>query len=69
MASIVVNVRTIKKCAFCRHWYDPTNSAIEPRAPQIGLWTIRDTNQKNKCLLKNLSMSAGAFCGKYESKL
>ena len=20
----------IRKCAFCRHWYDPTNSAITP---------------------------------------
>lgn len=64
MASITVNIKQGKKCALCKHWYDPTNSAIEPKAPNIGLWKIKDINQKCMCLKKNIQTPAGAFCGK-----
>lgn len=70
MASLVVNIKAIKKCAFCKNWYDPTNSAIAPKAPNIGLWEIKDTNQKCLCLKKNIQMSANAFCSRdFSSKL
>ena len=64
MASMVINIKQMKKCAFCKHWYDPTNSAIVPKAPVIGLWEIKDTNQKCMCLKKNIPMAANAFCSK-----
>ncbi|MCR4833320.1 MAG: hypothetical protein K5900_07070 [Butyrivibrio sp.] len=63
-----VNIKTIKKCAFCKYWYDPTNSAIVPKSPHINLWQY-DDNCKNKCLLKNYDMRSNAFCNKYECKL
>lgn len=70
MSSTVVNINSIKKCAFCKHWYDPTNSAIAPKSPSIGLWEIKDTNQKCLCLKRNIKMSATAFCSSwYEKKL
>lgn len=70
MSSTVVNIKNIKKCAFCKHWYDPTNSAIAPKSPSIGLWEIKDTNQKCLCLKKNIKMPATAFCSSgYEAKL
>lgn len=31
MASTVVNIKYTKKCALCKNWYDPTNSAIDQR--------------------------------------
>lgn len=62
MSSLVVNCKHMKKCAFCRHWYDPTNSAIAPKSPVIGMWEIRDINQKCLCMKKNLQMPANAFC-------
>ena len=31
MSSTVINAKTSKKCAICKNWYDPTNSAIEPK--------------------------------------
>ena len=62
MSSLTLNVKHIKKCAFCSNWYDPTNSAIAPKAPAIGLWEIKDINQKCMCLKKNIQMSANAFC-------
>lgn len=33
-----VNVKQCHKCAFCKHWYDPTNSHIQPKSPRINLW-------------------------------
>lgn len=62
MASTIVNVKHIKKCAFCKNWFDPTNSAIAPKSPAIGLWEIKDVNQKCICLKKNIQMPANAFC-------
>lgn len=70
MSSLVVNIKNIKKCAYCKNWYDPTNSAIAPKSPAIGLWEIKDTNQKCMCLKKNIKMSASAFCSSdFESKI
>ena len=64
----IVNISSIKKCAFCKHWYDPTNQFITPRNPAQHLWAF-DSNAKCPCLLKNISMQAGAFCLKYEPKI
>ena len=65
-----VNVKLSKKCALCKYWYDPTNSAITPVNPKIGIWEINDTDKKSKCLKTNLNMRAGSLCTKYfECKL
>ena len=65
-----VNVRnnSVQKCAFCKYWYDPTNSAISPKAPQIGIWEINEKIQK-KCLLTGMMKSANVFCRNFECKL
>ena len=66
----IINVKFSKKCAFCKNWYDPTNSAIAPKSPAIGMWEIRDINQKCICLKKNIPMAANAFCSSdFERKL
>ena len=58
----------VRKCAFCKHWYDPTNSALEPAFGK-GMWRI-EPSMKSKCLLNNISKSAtSAPCYKFESKL
>ena len=62
MPSTIINVKNMKKCAFCKNWYDPTNSAIAPKSPAIGVWEIKDINQKCMCMKKNIQMSANAFC-------
>lgn len=70
MASIILNIKHTKKCAFCKYWYDPTNSAIVPKSPAIGMWEIKDINQKCMCLKKNIPMPANAFCsGDFERKM
>lgn len=64
------NVRSNQKlCAFCKYWNDPTNSAISPRAPQIGSWEY-DRNVEAMCIkrgIKRRSYIAG--CNEYECKI
>jgi len=64
MGSSTINVKTNKKCAICQHWYDPTNSAITPKTPSIGLWVIKDTSQRCMCLKRNTKTSAIFVCGR-----
>lgn len=65
---MIGNIKVVKKCAFCMHWYDPTNEAISPRNPKINLWNYNE-KCKRKCLLTNLTMQGSAFCSKYQCKL
>ncbi len=70
MSSVIVNIKNNKKCAFCKYWYDPTNSAIAPKSPALGVWEIKDIKQKCMCLKKNIPTAANAFCSlNYISKL
>lgn len=55
-----------KICAFCRHWYDPTNSCIQP---QSRIRWLFDKSAQRKCLKKNLPMQSWAGCKYHESKL
>lgn len=65
---INVNSGTGEKCAFCKHWYDPSNTAISPKNPSIGLWYC-DDKKVSKCLIKNMNKRACASCNKFISKL
>ena len=59
---------SIRKCAFCRNWYDPTNSAIRPKAPAAGFWEF-DEHASNMCILKNIDKPGFASCPKFECKI
>lgn len=65
---IAMNIKASPKCAACKYWYDPSQLAISPKAPRIGLWTI-DDNIRNKCLLNNLEMKSMASCKQFVNKL
>lgn len=61
------NVKNGKACAFCKHWYDPTNSVIKPK---VGDFWEYDTSQKRRCMkMIAAQMSATAACGNYECKV
>lgn len=62
------NAKASKMCVFCKHWNDPGNTAISPKAPAIGVW-LYDRDAKNKCIKNGLNMPARASCSKYECKL
>ena len=57
-----------RKCAFCKYWYDPTNSAISSKAPNIGILEY-DERRQAKCLVRNAEMPAYHGCAKYACKL
>ncbi len=59
---------SMKKCAFCRHWYDPTQAHIRPKAPAIGLWEF-DPRVQAMCLKKNVSMPSFACCPRFLCKI
>ncbi|MGN1115963.1 MAG: hypothetical protein ACI4TH_05310 [Candidatus Ornithomonoglobus sp.] len=63
-----VNVKNIKVCAFCKYWYDPANSHIKPKAPNVNLWEY-DNRAKAKCLTKNFDTPSFAACPRYECKV
>jgi len=58
----------VKKCAFCKNWYDPTNGCIRPRVPQAGTWEY-DEKAMRKCLLLGYDRNADAFCKDYVCKI
>ena len=66
----VVNEKnpSIRKCAFCKHWYDITNTAIRPRAAHAGFWEF-DPVAKKKCLLRPGEKLSAYSCPKFECKL
>lgn len=63
----LASTKTTKICVFCKNWYDPTNSHIQPHAPSIGMWKY-DDKAKEKCLLTNLDNPSWASCGKFQCK-
>lgn len=62
------NLKTQKFCAFCKHWYDPTNSHINPVTPKFDLWEF-DPNAKCLCMKRNYEKKGGERCGFYERKI
>ena len=68
MYEINIKSKMMKKCAFCKHWYDPTNSAINPKVPNMGIWEY-DYNARRKCLIKNTEQKGGEFCKRFEIKI
>ncbi len=63
-----IKMHNLKKCAFCRYWYDPTNSAIRPINAVIGTWYY-DGEMKNQCTLRGSSRKGREFCSRFEMKL
>ena len=63
------NAKKTKKCAICKNWYDPTNSAITPVSPGSGLWEVKDIKEKKKCLVRNIDTTSTMYCNRFESKL
>ena len=68
MMTMTLRGNSNKKCAFCKHWYDPTNQYIKPKTPSLGMWQY-ESSAKCMCLLKNIQMPASHQCPKFENKI
>lgn len=54
-------------CAFCKHWYDPTNSAIKPLP---GNWWEFDREKEARCMNSvGLKTKGRHTCNKFELKI
>ncbi|MBR1865569.1 MAG: hypothetical protein IJ801_03590 [Lachnospiraceae bacterium] len=60
-----VNIRNARLCAFCRHWYDSTNSAIQPMNPRSVYWEY-DPQAEQMCMEKNRKRRGFEACWKYK---
>ena len=61
------NKASIRRCAFCKYWYDPANSAITPKGG-YGRWEINQ-DMKKKCRMWNIEKKSWSVCKKFECKL
>lgn len=63
------NVKTNSRlCAFCQHWYDPTNAAIAPKNTIGGFWEY-DDKAMNVCKIYGAKKPASASCKEYVCKV
>lgn len=59
----------MRRCAFCKHYYDPTNSVISPKRGMKDMWEYQ-TQIKKPCLKRNnMEVASQSVCPKYECKL
>jgi hypothetical protein len=64
------SVKNCKLCAFCTHWYDPGNSAIEPLNPGLNLWNY-DEKAKSFCTIRpgKIQRLASQSCSQWVCKI
>jgi len=68
MQQINISGALKKRCAFCVHWYDPTNSAICPVNPVLGLWEV-EREKCSHCAILNVRRAAWMSCHQFLFKL
>lgn len=56
------------RCAFCKHWYDPTNAAIRPKYIKAGMWEF-DDKAENLCDLTGYKRKSITTCKDYVCKV
>lgn len=66
---LTFNVKSKSRlCAFCRYWYDPTNSHIVPKLIKSGFW---EYDEKAECFCEKTGnkMRANQSCHRYSCKI
>lgn len=59
----------IRRCAFCKNYYDPANEVISPKHGAKGQWEY-DSNAVRPCREKfNSNVTAQHTCSKFVCKL
>lgn len=65
MEIIDIKVNRVMKCAFCKNWYDPTNSAIKPRSAALWEYAPRKCS---RCMERNIETAGNQGCVKFVMK-
>ena len=71
MAKQLVRVggNAIRKCAFCKYYYDPTNSVINPKRGMKDMWEYETGIRKPCTARNNMDMPSHNTCPKYVCKI
>ena len=56
------------RCAFCKHWYDPTNAAIRPKYIKAGMWEF-DEKAESACQKTGVKKKSFMSCKDYDCKV
>ena len=68
MITVKLDGNNVKRCAFCKFWYDPTNKYIQPHIPAQRLWKF-EPYVRCKCLKTNLDVASQMSCARFENKI
>lgn len=68
MRERTANIKTARKCAFCKNWRDPADEVIWPKDARVGLWSY-DEDAERVCLIRNRETRSNGLCNKYKCKL
>ena len=66
MSNVVVNIKGVKCCAFCKYWWDPACRYIQPYLQDQ--WYYENA-AKCRCIKKSVDTLAYASCGNYKCKI
>lgn len=59
----------IRKCAFCKYYYDPTYEVIAPKKGLKDMWEY-DRGVKKPCLMRsNRDVESHMSCSKFETRI
>jgi hypothetical protein len=62
----ILNIKSSKKCAICKHWFDPAGTALKPH---MGSFLKFDQDMKKPCLKHGQVVKPSwAQCNDFESK-
>lgn len=67
MVSVRNGCSVVKKCAFCKHWYDPANSKIRPENSFGTVWSF-EPGVRSLCAKKHCQTFSNNCCPNYEGK-
>lgn len=62
----VAHSKSTHICAFCAHWFDPSCSAIKPKAGDFWLY---ETTARKRCTKKRLDTQSWVHCNDFQGKL
>lgn len=55
-------------CVFCKNWYDPSNSALQPEWPAASIWYV-DESAVKMCMYHSHERRALSSCSHFISKV
>lgn len=65
---MIDTISKTKKCTFCKHWCDLSNSNIKPKSPDGKIWEYEATTV-NVCSKGKGKRRASSTCKEFENKI